>query len=69
LSQVSIRRRAIESRRGSLKRSSSGEARTIARVSQRADSISLVSGRIALSRASAVKPIMIEEGKGQGCEE
>src|SRR6185369_11252052 len=67
-SQSSIRRREIESLRGSLKVASSGESRSSARVIQRADSSSSLSTVKFSSRASAPKPSISEEGNGQGCE-
>ena len=62
-------RRAMESRRGRRKVSSSGEASSSSRVNQRAISSSCSSTLNWSPSAMAVKPSMMEEGKGQGWEE
>src|SRR5581483_8417804 len=67
-SQSSIRRRDIESLRGSLKVESSGESSSWALVIHCADSSSLLSTVKFSSRASALKPTISEAGNGQGCE-
>ncbi len=68
-SQSSIRRRAMESARGSLKVSSSGEFKSASRENQAADSISSGFTRSSTLSVTAWKPSMIEDGKGQGWEE
>jgi len=68
-SQSSMRRRAIESGRGSRKTSGSWAASRNSRENQPAVSSSSASTDRLRSRASTWKPSMIEPGKGQGCEE
>jgi phage major head subunit gpT-like protein len=59
----------MESRLGRRKVSSSGQARSWSRVYQAASAISSGAIWISVEVARALKPSMIEEGKGQGCEE